>query len=167
MENSRKIFGKIYDKYIDKIYRFVYLKVNAQETAEDLTSEAFLKTWKVFKKKGKEIENIQAFLYKTARNLVTDHYRQKGKITIISAMDPLIADPRCDLEEKAKLNSDMEKVKITLSDLKEDYQNVIIWHYMEGLSVGEISKILGKKVPNTRVLLHRALKSLKDKIEEV
>ena len=167
MENLRKTFGKIYDKYIDKIYRFVYLKVNTQEIAEDLTSEAFLKTWAVYQKKGKEIENIQAFLYKTARNLVVDYYRQKGKISIVPPIDPLIIDPRCNLEEKAKLASDIEKVKESLSSLKEDYQNIIIWHYLEGLSVVEIAEMLGKTAPTTRVLLHRALKSLKEKVEEV
>ena len=46
MANPREKFSKIYDKYIDKIYRFVFLKVSSQEIAEDLTSEVFLKTFR-------------------------------------------------------------------------------------------------------------------------
>ncbi len=62
MADLRKIFSKIYDQYINKIYRFVFLKVSSQEIAEDLTSETFLKTWESFKN-GTRIENPQAFLF--------------------------------------------------------------------------------------------------------
>ena len=43
MPDSRKKFSKIYDQYINKIYRFILLKVSSQEIAEDLTSETFLR----------------------------------------------------------------------------------------------------------------------------
>ncbi len=164
MDDLRKLFSKIYDEHIDKIYRFVYLKVNSREIAEDLTSEAFSKTWAVFRTK-KEIENIKAFLYKTARNLVTDYYRQKGKIRIVAMDNPFLVDPRYNLEEEAKVNSDILYIRKALSDLKEDYQNVIIWYYLDDLSIGDISKILGRTEQTTRVLLHRALKALKNKLE--
>ena len=171
MDNPREKFSEIYDKYIDRIYRFVFLKVSSQEIAEDLTSDAFSRTWVAFKKKGQEIDNIQAFLYKTARNLVTDHYRQKGRIRIISIDNPLIIDPRQNLEEDSEVNSDMEIIKTALADLKDDYQSVLIWHYLDDLSIDEVSELLGRTNGTTRVLIHRALKALKkslrDKIKEV
>ena len=49
-------FGKIYDEYIEKIYRFVYLKVDSQETAEDITSKVFLKGWETYRKDAEKIE---------------------------------------------------------------------------------------------------------------
>ena len=166
MENKRKSFSRIYDKYIDKIYRFVFLKVDSRETAEDLTAEAFSKTWVSFKKKDQEIENIQAFLYKTARNLVIDHYRQKGKFLVVSANNPTIVDPRQDLEEKAIINSDVEYVRQALANLNEDYQNAIIWYYLDDLSASEVSQLLGRTKEATRVLIHRALNALKKEIKE-
>ena len=167
MKNPRKTFSKIYDKYIEKIYRFVFFKVNSQETAEDLTSETFSKTWAFFKEKDKEIDNIQAFLYKTARNLVIDHYRQKGKLNIVSAENPIIADPRHNLKERAELNSDMELIIKAIAELKDDYQNVIIWSYLDDLSISEVSRLLGRTENATRVLLHRALNSLKEKLNKI
>jgi len=169
MENLRKKFSQIYDRYINKIYRFIFFKVNSQEIAEDLTSETFLKIWQTFQKSksGQEIENIQAFLYKTARNLVTDYYRQKGKARVVSAENTLIADPRQDLAEKAVLSSDLETIRTVLAGLKEDYQNVIIWHYLDDLPIIEIAKLLDRTEETTRVLLHRALTSLKNKLKEV
>ena len=164
MANPRKIFSKIYDQYIDKIYRFVFFKVNSQEIAQDLTSETFLRGWESFKN-GNKIENPQAFLYKIARNLVTDHYREKGKTQIVSAEYVKITDPRTNLEEKAILNSDLDTIRLALTSLKENYQNVIIWHYLDDLSISEIAKTLGKSEEATRVQLHRALKSLKNSID--
>ena len=164
MANLRKIFSQIYDKYIDKIYRFVFLKVNSQEIAQDLTSETFLRGWESFKN-GNKIENPQAFLYRIARNLVIDHYREKGRTQIVSAEFAPIVDPREDLEEKAILTSDVDRIKQVLVNLKEDYQNVIIWHYLDDLPIQEVAKMLDRTEEATRVLLSRALKTLKQSID--
>lgn len=163
MENLKKIFSQIYDEYIEKIYRFVFLKVNSQEIAEDLTSETFLRGWESFKN-GNNIENPQAFLYQIARNLVTDYYRERGRAQVISAEFTPIIDPRQNLEENAILASDINIIRQALANLKEDYQNVIIWHYLDDLPISEVAKLLDRSEEATRVLLHRALKELKNKL---
>ncbi len=165
MANLRKIFSKIYDRYIDKIYRFIFLKVSSQEIAQDLTSETFLRGWESFKN-GTKIENPQAFLYRIARNLVTDHYREKGRAQIVSAEYVSIVDPREDVEEAAVLKSDINTVRLALASLKEDYQNVIIWHYLDDLPIIEVAKLLDRTEEATRVLLSRALKNLRDELHQ-
>jgi len=168
MDKQREIFSGIYDEYIDKIYRFIFLKVSSQETAQDLTSETFLRGWEAFQRSQNpnpgemKIENMQAFLYQIARNLVTDFYREKGKNQIISAENLRIADPQANLEEKAKFSSDFEQIKVSLADLKEDYQEVIILHYINDLSIKEIAKTLNKPEGTIRVILHRGLKELRE-----
>jgi RNA polymerase sigma-70 factor (ECF subfamily) len=168
MANPRKIFSGIYDQYIEKIYRFIFLKVNSQEIAQDLTSETFLKGWEAFKKSqshnpgGEKIENVQAFLYQIARNLVTDFYREKGKTQLVSAENMRIIDPRDNLEEKVAFSSDLEQIKANLANLKEDYQEVIILHYLNDLSIKEIAKTLNKPEGTIRVTLHRGLKELRE-----
>ncbi len=163
MDNQRKIFSSIYDKYVNKIYRFIFIKVSSQEIAEDLCSETFLRGWQVFKER-RDIENPPAFLYQIARNLVIDHYREKGKVKIVSAEYSRIIDPKTDLEGKAILSSDLDNIRTALVGLKEEYQDVIIWHYLDDLSVPEIAKILDKSEGAVRVSLHRALKTLKNKL---
>lgn len=167
MSNPKKEFSRIYDQYIDKIYRFIFFKVNSPEVAEDLTSETFLRGWEIFKNANSKIENISALLYQIARNLVTDFYREKNKVQIISAEkeDPL-PDPRINLEEKAKLDSDLETVRRALSQLNEDYQNAIIWYYIDDLPIQEVANLLGRTKEATRVLITRAIKTLRKKINE-
>ena len=163
MANLRNIFSKIYDQYVDKIYRFIFLKVNSQEIAQDLCSETFLRGWEAFKNQ-KEIENPSAFLYQIARNLVIDYYRQKGKTQVVSVEFTPIIDPRQNLEEKTLANSDLETIRLALQNLKEDYQNVIIWHYLDDLPISKVAKLLGRTEEATRVLLHRALNTLRGSI---
>ena len=136
-----------------------------------MCSETFLRGWEAFKKNTssnpgpqKEIENFQAFLYQIARNLVIDHYREKGKAQMVSVEYASIIDPRQDLEEKSHLDSEISQIRTVLADLKEDYQNVIIWHYLDDLPIQEVAKIMGRTEDTTRVLLHRALGALRKKL---
>ena len=167
MDNHQKNFSQLYDQYIDKIYRFVFLRVNSQEVAEDLTSETFLRGWRSFKDEEKKIINPSAFLYQIARNLVIDFYREKGKVQVFSAESTPINDPRINLEEKALLGSDIDTVKQAIGNLKEDYQAVVIWHYLDDLSVPEIANVMEKPEGTIRVMLHRALKALKKELGSI
>jgi RNA polymerase sigma-70 factor, ECF subfamily len=165
MPNHCQEFSKIYDKCIDKIYRFIFLKVSSKEIAQDLCSETFLKGWEAYKNNPK-IENPSAFLYRIARNLVVDHYRQKGRVQLVSPEFVPIADQNPGIEERAALSSDLEQVKVVLADLKEDYQNVIIWRYLDDLSIPEVAKMMDKSEEATRVTLHRALKVLRGEMDK-
>lgn len=163
--NLQKEFSKIYDQYIDQIYRFVFIKVNSQEIAEDLASETFLRGWESFKKNHNGIDNPRAFLYQIARNLIIDHYREKGRAQLISVDTVPIVDPCPNLEEVTQIKSDFDLIKSALVNLNEDYQECIIWHYIDDLSIPEIARITNKSEGAVRVMLHRALKALKEEIE--
>ena len=160
-------FGPIYDFYVERVYRFVYLKVPSAEDAQDITAESFLKLWQYIKE-NKKIEYLQALVYRIARNLIVDFYRKRG--TVMESLDeqePLIAD-RADLtlEEKMTLKSDMMAVEAALRQLKDAYREVIILHYLNELSLKEVARIVDKKPGNVRVLLHRGVKILKDILTE-
>jgi len=159
MPDKRKEFSKIYDKYIEKIYRFIFMKVSAEDVAQDLCSEAFIKGWEVFNQE--KIENAQALLYRIARNLVIDHYREKGRTQFVQVDDLPIIDPRHNIEEMADQKLELEQVKRGISALRDDYQDVIIWHYLDDLPIPEVAKLMERSEDATRVLLHRALESLK------
>ena len=167
MKKAKEEFSRIYDDCIAKIYRYIYLKVNSQDIAQDLSSETFLKGWQVFKDNSREIENPQAFLYQIARNLVIDYYREKDRSRTVSTEFVSLTDQAEDLHERAMSDSELEMVKASLAGLKDDYQEIIIWHYIDDYSIEEISKMMDKSEGAVRVMLHRALKSLKGKINNI
>ncbi len=168
MNNLSEQFEGIYDKYISKIYRFVYLKVNSQEIAEDITSKVFMKGWEAFQRNNGSIENAGAFLYRIARNAVIDHYREKDKNKTVSVDNvPLLADNGTNLQDLAIIDSELKAVKTAIQSLKKDYQDIIIWHYLEGMKVAEIAGILDKPQGTVRVMLHRGLQTLKKELSQV
>ncbi len=173
MDNINEQFSLIYDQYIDKIYRFVYLKVNSQEIAEDITSKVFLKGFEAYKNQYQTpntqhpIQNPGAFLYQIARNAVVDHYREKGRTPVVSAdASPEIADPGESAQEKAILSADINTIKKSIKKLKQEHQDIIIWHYLEDMPIASIGKLLDKPAGTVRVMLHRGLKELKGLINE-
>ena len=164
MSNPRKIFSELYDKYITKIYRFVFFRVNSKETAEDLTSEGFSRVWKTIQK-GTKLENPGAFLYRIARNIVTDYYRQRPEPQISLADYKEVADPAPNLDDTVSLKSDIDTIKTVLTGLGEDYQEVITLRYVEDYSISEIAKILDRPEGTVRVMLHRGLEELRNKLD--
>ena len=166
MANPRKIFNGLYDKYINKIYRFVFFRVNSKETAEDLTSEVFSRVWKTIQK-GTKLENPGAFLYRIARNIVTDYYRQKPEPQISLADYKEVVDPAPNLDDTVSLKSDIDTIKTALTGLGEDYQEVIALRYVEDYSISEIAKILDRPEGTVRVMLHRGLEELRNKLNNL
>jgi len=170
MDSLQEQFGLIYDQYIDKIYRFVYLKVNSEEHAEDITSKVFTRGWEAYKEtrnSKSEIRNMGAFLYQIARNAVVDHYRERDKHSTVSA--ELVNESK-DLGknalENAVLTADINVLKTAINKLKKEHQDALIWRYLEDMPIGEIAVLLGKTEGSVRVMLHRGLKELKGLIQE-
>ena len=164
MEEIKNAFSKIYDQYVTKIYRFIFLKVSSQEVAEDLSSEVFMRTWETYRSESTRIENIQAYLYQIARNVVADHYRGR-KVQIVSVEETVdLPDEADSLQDQVLLNLEMDRIQKALAVLQDEYQNLIIWRYLDELSVPEIAQITGKTEDNVRVGIHRALQALKEKI---
>ena len=163
MDKNRSEFSKIYDTYSTKIYRFIFLKVSSQEIAEDLASEVFIKAWGAFQ--ARQIENIQAYIYQVARNAIADHYKGK-KLQTVSVDETIeILDSQKPIEKQAMVSMEMDRVQKAISTINNDYQDLIIWHYLDELSVPEIAQITGKTEENVRVGIHRALEALRGKVE--
>lgn len=166
---DEKKFLKLYDQYVDKIYRYIYFRVGSQELAQDLTSDVFLKSWQYLNRqesagRGETIKNPRAFFYQVARNLIADFYRQKNKlpISLEEIADKNIADKDDSPIEKVLLGFEMDEVRDALSRLKDEYQEVIIWRYLDEMEIREIAEILEKPEGTVRVLLSRALASLRE-----
>lgn len=168
---SKVNFTDIYDKYIDKIYRFIFLKVNSREIAQDLSSETFTRAFEYSNRnKDKEIGNFQAFLFRTAMNLVTDYYREKFRQNI--SLDgankffaETIASRDVHLETSAAGGEQLQKIITALKGMEGELGNVIMWHFVEDISIREIAKMSGRPEGTIRVMLHRGLKALRNILE--
>ena len=172
--NPANNFTDVYDEYVDKIYRFVFVRVNSKAAAQDLTSETFTRTLEYMNSKlmGSDpvkIDNIQAFLYRTARNIVTDYYRQKSRTDV-----PLDYDSQEMVEREmpykdrpdiaAAHGEQVGEVRLALAKMDKDRADIVMWHYIEDMPIREIADITGRPEGTVRVMLHRGLKELRDNL---
>lgn len=159
-------FGKIYDLYVDRIYKYVFFKIGSKEKVEEIVQDVFLKFWRFAKDKENEVKNVSALLYSICRSMVADYYRaESGGEEVISFEETIMSETELGSEENLSddidINLDLEKVKSALAELSPIYQDVIIMKYMEELSNKEIGEVLGKEEGNIRVLAYRAMKQLR------
>ena len=169
IKNDPESYAKLYDAYVEQIFRFVYFKVSSKEEAEDITSEVFLKAWHFVQEK-KEIKNFKALLYKIARNSVIDLYRKKS-VRPESYLEEQLErgfEPSDAGEWLRKEVDQMDSKAIieALKKLKQEYREVITLRYVDELDVSEIAEIIGKGNVAVRVTLHRALNKLKEFLKE-
>lgn len=163
--NIKKQFEASYNQFAAGIFRYVYFKVSSYELAEDITQDAFVRYWKVLTD-GKKIDNHRALLYFIAKGLIIDHYRKKknSKKVSLENIDERLLGVLDTMEDTISQKQELEEVYIRIRKLKKDYQDVLFLHYVEDLSVKEIVFIQKKKENAIRVLLHRALKAVKEKL---
>jgi RNA polymerase sigma-70 factor (ECF subfamily) len=162
-------FSKIYEQYLDKIYRFIYFKVNYVEETQDLTAKVFLKFWNKVNepKKGifnSNIKNYQAFLYKSAHNAVIDYYRTKSKQNVpLSSLPDTLSDDQSEnsFEKQTEDNFALEAVRLGLDKIKKEYAEILVLYYLNDMSIPEIKMVLNKREGSIRVMLHRAIKALR------
>jgi RNA polymerase sigma-70 factor, ECF subfamily len=163
-KGNQTAFSRLYDRYQDKIYRFIFFRVSSESLAQDLTSETFIKILQ-YLMNGKEIENFQSFAYQTAKNLVIDFYRSRGQeeITLDESISENISD-RQDVSEALDEKFNLNQIEAALTKVVSPYRDVLVLRFVEDLSFKEIAETLNIKEDNARMLSHRGLKMLRDNL---
>lgn len=161
-KGEAQAFGRLYDSYIEKIYRFVFYRVSHREIAEDLTSRTFIKALEKIKSFDPEKGTFSSWLYRIARNTVIDHYRTGKTEYGLEAVWNLASsqDPEKETESKIAL----EKVWAYISRLDNVQREIIVMRVWEGLSHKEISQVLGKSEASCKMAYSRAMASLRQEV---
>lgn len=147
--------GSIYDTYQPALYRYTYARTGNATLAEDLTGEVFTRFLETLRSGRNQPRSLPAWLYRTAHNLVVDHYRERRPLAI-SLDESLVGSESSPLERL----SDVEQVRAGVAQLSEDQQQVLILKFVEGLSNSEVAQVLGKSEGAVKALQFRALTRL-------
>ncbi|MBI4119807.1 MAG: sigma-70 family RNA polymerase sigma factor [Parcubacteria group bacterium] len=153
-------FGKLYDHYLPKIYRFILMKVSRREEAEDLTHQVFLSAWQNINTYQSRGYPFSSWLYRIARNAVIDYMRTKKETFTIEDIEN---EPRIEpaVEHQIDLKLGIAPVFEAVRKLASEQQEVIMMKFVDELSNQEIAEALGKSEGAIRLIQHRALNKLK------
>lgn len=153
-------FAPIYKKYHEKIFRFVYQRMDNQEDAADITSQVFLKALINLNKYEFRGYPFSSWLYKIALNEVNQHYRKTKNKRMVNVEEANIKDI---IEEVGDLFNEGKREKLlkSLSCLDEDKLTLIEMRFFEKRAFKEIGEVLGITENNAKVRTYRVLKEMK------
>lgn len=159
-QRDREAFALLYDRYLDRIYRFCYRRLDSREAAEDATSAVFTKALTALGTYQERPGGFRAWIFTIAHNVVTDVYRDRGRRPSEPLADDFdVADPDPSPEDAAVASDERRRLRALLAHLTPDQQQVIELR-LAGLSGAEIGEILGRSRGAVNLAQHRAVKRL-------
>ena len=160
MDRKEVEFTDAYEKYSEAIFRHCYYRVFDREKAKDFVQEVFCRTWKYIIE-GNEIENIRAFLYRIANNIIIDESRKKKSVSLDQIMEKGFY-PKIDSRQRDEDYFTAKEVVKVIKSIDEKYRDVITMKYIDDFSTKEIASITGETENNVYVRIHRGLEKLKE-----
>ncbi len=158
-------FAQLYDGYVERIYRYIYFRVSDDETAEDLTSQVFLKAWEHLDRYQPGESPFLAWIYRIARNQVIDYYRVHKEFISLEEIATLASDNQS-VVEAVQILFDMKTVRDAMKYLTKDQQEVVVLKFIAGLSTEDIASMMKKREGAIRALQMRALQTLAKYLKE-
>ncbi|WDZ85485.1 ECF subfamily RNA polymerase sigma factor, BldN family [Micromonospora cathayae] len=158
-------FGLLYDRYMDTVFRFVYFRVGNRQLAEDLTSDTFLRALKRIGSFTWQGRDLGAWLVTIARNLVADHFksgRYRLEVTTGDVLDADREDRGPEGSPEAAVVEHITNVALltAVKQLNPEQQECIVLRFLQGFSVAETAKAMGKNEGAIKALQYRAVRAL-------
>jgi RNA polymerase sigma-70 factor (ECF subfamily) len=160
IRHDREAFAQLYDRFVEKIFRYIYYKVGTRAEAEDLTAQVFMKAWEAIGHYQWMDRPFAAWLYRIAHNNVVDYFRMRRDVSSLDEMPFIEEENAASLEELTQQHMTADVLRRAISRLTQDQQRVIILRFLEGYSTEQVAQILDKQPGAVRTLQHRALAGL-------
>lgn len=156
-------FKKLYNKYYEQIFRYVYQRMDDKDTAHDVTSQVFLKSMNNLKKFKYKGVPFSAWLFRIASNEVVQFYKDKKSERTVQIQTDYIQDIVANESELRR-----EQLSIVIEEIAElpaKELELIELRYFEKRPFKEISQILNITESNAKVRIHRIVAKLKQSLK--
>jgi RNA polymerase sigma-70 factor (ECF subfamily) len=163
MVESSESFKDVYESHSKSIYKFLFWRTKDIQLSEDLTSSTFEKAWA--SRDNFHGGSVKAWLYRIARNVLIDHWRKKKEL-LVEDTDSLPADDQPTVGELLDKKLQIQVLRKALNRLPDDMRLIVTKRFIEGQSGRQIAKSLNLSQSNVRVMQYRALKKLKEYLNE-
>lgn len=158
-------FEKIYQTYFGDVYLYIRRLSGDENTAEEITSEAFFKAMRSISSFRGDCE-IRVWLCQIAKNCYYSHLKKsKQTVSVDDANLLKLLSQESSIEEQCIKHEEATQIKMVLHNISEPYKEVFMWRVFAELSFKQIGQIFGKSENWACVTYHRAKKMIKSKLE--
>lgn len=162
---DREAFGLLYERYIERIYNYVYYRTGNLHDAEDLTARVFQRAMNHIRSYTDRGVPFSAWLYRIAHNLVANWHRDRSRRQEIPLGDLPVVLSKDDRPETRLVRSQEQEALLRLvRQLAPERQTLLILKFVENLSNAEIGQIMGRSEGAVKSLYHRTLLALRDQL---
>lgn len=164
-QGDQDAFGVLYERYIARIYNYIYYRTGLESEAEDLTAKVFHRAYNHIGSYKNTGVPFSAWLYRIAHNLVANWHRDNSRKKEVPLEDNPEADRETEHPEAELIRSQqLDNLMRILRRLTAERQQLIILKFVEDLSNAEIGVIMGRSEGAIKSLYHRTLNSLRDDV---
>ena len=159
-----EFFAQQYSAYLPRVLNYVRLRVDDEDLAQDLTARTFERALS----RLHTLRDVNAFggwLFRITRNVVAGHYRHQKRQVPLDWAEKLPASD--DPAEIALVHDqELQALRRELAMLGEREQEIIRLRFVAGLTNRAIGKAMGLHEGNVAVILYRALRKLRTRLEQ-
>ena len=161
-------FAQLYKAHLRDVYSYSYYRVGNHHDAEDLTEQTFLQAYRHFARAQRESDGrpLRPWLIRIAHNLAANYYRDRSRRPQTNLDDAAILIAPMATEQVVEEREEVKEVLEGVSKLPEDRREALIMRFALGMDNREIARSMGRSEGATKVLLHRAIKQLEQRLAE-
>lgn len=167
-QGDGEAFGVLYERYVSRIYTYIYYRTGNSEEAEDLTARVFYRAMHHIGNYRHRGLPFSAWLYRIAHNLVANWHRDNSRRKEVPLDETVVGWYLVDHPERQLLESEeQERLLKVIRCLPADRQQLLILKFVEHYSNAEIGKIMGRSEGAVKSLYHRTLLNLREEYEDI
>ena len=165
-KTDQEAFGELYERYVKRIYNYIFYRTGNHQDAEDLTARVFQRALQHI---GNYVDRgvpFSAWLYRIAHNLVVNWHRDRGRRKVVPLDDMLLTPFGSPAPEHlAERNEQQAELLQAIGRLPDDRQQLLILKYVDRLSNAQIGQIMGRSEGAIKSLYHRTLIALRGHLD--
>lgn len=156
---DRAAWDEIFQRNYRRVFTFVYMRVGDAHAAEEITADVFVEAWRGIRRFTYRGVALISWLYQIAHNLLADFLRKRNRARTerLGEKEASVADPR----DEAQSVAEWQSVSAALRQLTVEQQQVLVSRFVEGFTLAETARAMGKKENAVKALEFRALRSVR------
>jgi RNA polymerase sigma-70 factor (ECF subfamily) len=164
-KNNQDAFGILYERYVHKIYNYIYYRTGNHHDAEDLTAMVFYRAMGHIHNYTERGIPFQAWLYRIAHNLVANWHRDRSRRKIIPLEEYVGPGPQFEVpDQQTETQEERDILLETIRQLPPERQQLLILKFIEKMPNAEIGQIMGRTEGAIKSLYHRTLSALREEL---